>query len=1017
MSNFALTANDNSQTVVDTINYLLNSSTTGNSTSNTTVSGNVVVLNSNNTYTTVGSPTVISYQYGILDVRYANNSTGSSGFNTSPTNRYWYGLHNRSITSPASSNPSDYTWYQANGSAGFGTTNFLFYGTTGGRQVQFYIGPNAPSNQVQQAGTSINLDILTANNVRTDVIVSAYLRANTAPSTPTGGSYDFGSLTLTPPTSWSAAISSGTAPIYVSSASFQSPLVGNVAGPATAWSSPAIASENGASTYNFYAYAKKGNIPATPTANTGSWNFGTTTGTPPTGPDGTSWFPYIPAGNLTLWDTYAIASVVGSSGTATNLTWGTPQAVGSTPGTNGLSLFYYTVYQNSATQPSTPGASGSYNFATLTGTPPTGWTNAPTTPSAGEYTWVSFATASSSTTTGTWTAVAGVWSTPSNFSGTIGATGFNGYTANVSPAVVNYVMNADGTFNADSTIIYSSFSNGVNTVTANVYANISASGVLTYQTIYPIDTYIDIIPIETSPQSLTLDFQYNPPEYIIGYPVHVAQTALVNVQTAAFAVANPYAGSYIYNGNGTLIATISAAPVISITYNPGQYITQLANGSYNPAPFYDPTYGNIVGPLTANIVATRSANVLAWTNRQIYYSIDGVGPGPLPGDKYWIQLQGNSSNVTSFSFSSQNTTQQSFYKGVTYSDPGGTTSSGTQAAVIQAGAVGNIGATGNRGFIPMAYVVTPSDPNVVSSATLSSWFAASRTSNTAPIGTGYTPITGDTASFVYSLGGNPKPNLVATFNGSSNAWSSAVGQVINGNLMVAGTVGATQINANDVYALSIQSTNANLGNINSNGFWLSSGTGNARFGGNVSIGSNLTVGGLITSSALIANTVQTTTMVSNAVSNGYGVSTDTTQIINTPTSGYLYYSPTSPVITYTTTQANQPVYLFGKLALNTFYTTTANPNELDLYVVLYRTDSSGGIVSIVSQLTYQLLGTAVGSVVSTTDTVWPGFLDTVATPGTYTWRMGVTWYPVNHISSVSAFYFLSRSLLLQTLKR
>lgn len=1015
MSTFAVTSSTTDNTVVDAVNYLLNnqSSNTGNSSGNSTISSNVVVLNTNNTYTTVGSPTVISYQYGILDVRYANNSTGSSGFNTSPTNRHYYGLHNRTITSPPSSNPSEYTWYQANGTAGFGTTLFLFYGTNGGRQVQFYIASVAPTNQVQQAGFTINLDIVTANNSKNSVIVPAFLRSNTFPSTPTGGTYDFGSLTLTPPSGWYNSIPTGTDVVYSSTATFTSPLTGNVAGPSTTWGTPTIVSQNGSSTYNFYVYARKGNIPATPTANTGGWNFSTTTGYPPTGPDGTSWFTYPPSGNLTLWDTYSVASVVGSSGTATNLTWGTPQAVGSTAGANGLSLFYYTVYQNASSQPSTPGADGSYNFGTLTGTPPTGWTNAPTTPSAGQYTWVTFATAVSSTTTGTWTAVAGVWSTPSNFSGTPGSTGFNGYTANVSPAVVNYVMNADGTFNPDSTIIYSSFSNGVTNVSCNAYANISSSGVLTYERIEPSDAYISIIPVETSPQSLTLDFQYNPP----GNAVSIAQTALVNVQTAAFAVANPYAGSYIYNGNGTLIATVSAAPVISVTYNPGQYITQLANGSYNPPAFYDPTYGNIVGPLTANIVATRSANVLAWTNQRIYYSVDGIGPGPLPSDKYWLQLTSNSSNITSFSFSSQNTSQQSFYKGVTYSDPGGTTSSGTQAAVIQAGAVGNIGATGNRGFIPMAYVVTPSDPTIANSTTLSSWFASPRTSNTAPIGTGYTPITGDTASFVYALGGTPLPNLVATFSSASNTWSSVVGQVINGNLLVTGTVGATQINANEVYALNIQSTNANLGNINSNGFWLSSGTGNARFGGNVSIGSNLTVGGLITASALIANTVQTTTMVSNAVSNGYGQSTDTTQIINTPTSGYLYYSPTVPAITYTTTQANQPVYLFGKLALNTFYTTTANPSELDLYVTLYRTDSLGGIVAVVSQVVYQITTTAVGSVVSTTDTVWPGFLDTVATPGTYTWRVGVTWYPVNHIGSVSSFYFLSRSLLLQSLKR
>jgi hypothetical protein len=60
---------------------------------------------------------------------------------------------------------------------------------------------------------------------------------------------------------------------------------------------------------------------------------------------------------------------------------------------------------------------------------------------------------------------------------------------------------------------------------------------------------------------------------------------------------------------------------------------------------------------------------------------------------------------------------------------------------------------------------------------------------------------------------------------------------------------------NQVYALTIASTNANVGNVASNGFWLQSGTGDARFGGNVSIGANLNVEGLITIGTLNANTV------------------------------------------------------------------------------------------------------------------------------------------------------------------
>jgi hypothetical protein len=43
-----------------------------------------------------------------------------------------------------------------------------------------------------------------------------FRRASSAPTTPTGGSYNFDTQTLTPPTDWSASIPDGTDPVYVS---------------------------------------------------------------------------------------------------------------------------------------------------------------------------------------------------------------------------------------------------------------------------------------------------------------------------------------------------------------------------------------------------------------------------------------------------------------------------------------------------------------------------------------------------------------------------------------------------------------------------------------------------------------------------------------------------------------------------------------------------------------------------------------------------------------------------------
>lgn len=231
------------------------------------------------------------------------------------------------------------------------------------------------------------------------------------------------------------------------------------------------------------------------------------------------------------------------------------------------------------------------------------------------------------------------------------------------------------------------------------------------------------------------------------------------------------------------------------------------------------------------------------------------------------------------------------------------------------------GTPGERGPIPMGYVVTTADPTTASSSTLTGWFQSSRQNLTPPIGTGLTPVAGDTAYFTYPTTGVSE---TYTFNGS--AWNTAVGQVVSGNTLVAnstpgnaitsstitstqiaantitatniltGTITATQIAGNTitanqiaantitatqissayVYAGNIVSFGATLGSNTSTGYWLQYNTGNARFGGNVSIGNslsvganasigaNLTVSGLITTGALVANSVATTNLNLNA---------------------------------------------------------------------------------------------------------------------------------------------------------
>lgn len=102
---------------------------------------------------------VQAYLYKYLAVKYADSFDGSLNFSNVPTGRQYYGLRN-SDSSVESTNPADYVWYKT--TAGFGTTNFLFYLTSGGRSIELYVGTTAPSTYYKQdAGVSIDLDFVT----------------------------------------------------------------------------------------------------------------------------------------------------------------------------------------------------------------------------------------------------------------------------------------------------------------------------------------------------------------------------------------------------------------------------------------------------------------------------------------------------------------------------------------------------------------------------------------------------------------------------------------------------------------------------------------------------------------------------------------------------------------------------------------------------------------------------------------------------------------------------------------
>lgn len=85
-------------------------------------------------------------------------------------------------------------------------------------------------NGVYDAGVDVLLDQFTVDDGQDGVdgaagtdgistfLASIYIRSATAPATPTGGSYNFGTTTLTPPTGWSVSPTAGTDPLYTSTA-------------------------------------------------------------------------------------------------------------------------------------------------------------------------------------------------------------------------------------------------------------------------------------------------------------------------------------------------------------------------------------------------------------------------------------------------------------------------------------------------------------------------------------------------------------------------------------------------------------------------------------------------------------------------------------------------------------------------------------------------------------------------------------------------------------------------------
>ena len=169
--------------------------------------------------------------------------------------------------------------------------------------------------------------------------------------------------------------------------------------PFASWSTPTIFTVNGDSSFVCEAFIRLATTPSQPSG--GSYNFNTTTLTPPTGsPASEVWSAAIPGGTNPVYICTAIAVITGSTGTDSSLTWSQPvkmveNGTNGTNGTNGLTgASTDIIFQRSATQPATPSASA--------GTP-SGWYSSASSAAGTDLLWAASGTKAVGSSTFTWT--------------------------------------------------------------------------------------------------------------------------------------------------------------------------------------------------------------------------------------------------------------------------------------------------------------------------------------------------------------------------------------------------------------------------------------------------------------------------------------------------------------------------------------------------------------------------------------------------------------------------------------
>jgi hypothetical protein len=196
---FALSGNPSQSEISDAINYLLNN-----------FGSNVVI--DVNTGIVAGPSGGIGYLYKYLNIKYATSYDGSVGFSNSPTGATYYGSRNNN-SSVESTNPADYIWTAVTG--GFGTTKFIWYATSGGRQINVVASTTSPgTSYLVDPGTAIDLDVVTGTNALMAALPAIYQwTSGSAPARPsTTSTYTWATASFIPPSGWYSSIPSDTTP-------------------------------------------------------------------------------------------------------------------------------------------------------------------------------------------------------------------------------------------------------------------------------------------------------------------------------------------------------------------------------------------------------------------------------------------------------------------------------------------------------------------------------------------------------------------------------------------------------------------------------------------------------------------------------------------------------------------------------------------------------------------------------------------------------------------------------------